>query len=140
MVRLVSGDIRRIEGERAQNVVASEQRHGDDGAVGRVQFNLRRIEVEPGIAVVHRLTVGDDPSCYARSEDNTAALESLSVAPANMHRFDLNRIRLLQVKDAGRVTHNILKPRREDREHIAQIQASPNRLSYFVECYHLAMG
>src|SRR5207247_5234379 len=71
MVRFVSDDITRIEGERAQHFVASEQGHGDGGAIGRIRFNLRRIEIEPRVAVVHRLTVGDDPSCYARSENNT---------------------------------------------------------------------
>ena len=56
-----------------------------------------------------------------------------------MHSLHLDRIRLLEVKDASRVAHNILKPRREDREHIAQIQASADRLSYFVKSYNFAM-
>src|SRR5213078_2093796 len=116
MVRLVSADLSRIEGERAQHFVASEQRHGDDSAIGRVRFNLCRIEIEPRVAVVHRLTVGDDPPCYPRSEDNTGALKAISVAPADMHSLHLDRIRLLEVKDASRVANNILKPRREDRE------------------------
>src|SRR6476660_10177658 len=132
MVRLVRADLTGIEGERPQHFVASKQRHGDDGAILDVRFNLRSIEIQLRVAVVHRLTVGDDPPGYARSEDNTRALKALSVAPANMHRFYIDRVRLLEVKDASCIADYILQPRREDCEHVAQIQAAPNGLSYLV--------
>src|SRR5262249_50695282 len=75
MVRFVGIELRGIQGHGSKHVAIPEQRHHSSGAVRFIDFSFQRVKIEPGIAVVHRMTICHHPTGYAGAKRNPAPLE-----------------------------------------------------------------